>query len=136
MAKALVTAGAAIMFVLGMVHLAYTYFGAKLAPADPAVQDAMRATPLGLTAETTVWNAWVGFNASHSLCAIFFGLVYAYLALGQGELLARSGYLQAVGLGVLVAFVVLARLYWFSVPFFGVSAALACYLVGVVLLRA
>jgi hypothetical protein len=83
----------------------------------------------------TVWRAWIGFNASHSLCAIFFGLVFGYLALGESGLLFRSLFLQLLGLGVLVAFVVLARLYWFSIPLFGVSLALGCHVAGLVVAR-
>jgi hypothetical protein len=28
-----------------------------------------------------MWKAWIGFNASHAYGAIFFGLIYGYLAL-------------------------------------------------------
>lgn len=134
-ARGLIAASAAILFLLGSLHLLYTYWGTKLLPRDARVIEAMQATQLRLTSETTVWRAWIGFNASHSLCAIFFGLVFAYLALQQPELLFRSLYLQLIGLGLLLAFVVLAKLYWFSIPFMGVSLALACYGAGVLAAR-
>lgn len=88
-----------------------------------------------LTSETTVWRAWIGFNASHSMCAVFFGLVFGFLAIAQPELLFRSIYLQALGVAVLVGFVVLAKLYWFSIPLIGVGVALVCFLVGLVAAR-
>jgi hypothetical protein len=135
LARTLIIASSALMLVLGGIHLLYTFWGGKLAPLDPAVQAAMGSTPLRLTAETTVWKAWVGFNASHSMCAIFFGLVFGFLAAGHPDLLLRSWFLQGLGLAVLLAFVVLARLYWFSIPFFGVSIALACYLAGILVAR-
>jgi hypothetical protein len=135
LARGLITASAAIFFLLGSLHLLYTYWGPKLLPRDAHVIEAMQSTQLRLTSETTVWRAWIGFNASHSLCAILFGLIFGYLALQQPELLFRSLYLQAVGLGLLVAFVVLAKLYWFNIPFMGVSLALACYLGGLVVAR-
>jgi hypothetical protein len=90
---------------------------------------------LVLTTETTMWKAWIGFNTSHSMCAIFFGLVYGFLALNHPELLFRSVYLQVVGLAVLAGFLTLAKLYWFSVPFIGIGIALACYLASVLLAR-
>jgi hypothetical protein len=130
LARGLIAASAAILFLLGSAHLLYTYWGPKLLPRDVGLIEAMQRTQLRLTAETTVWRAWIGFNASHSLCAILFGLIYGYLALAQPELLFRSLYLQAVGLGLLLAFVVLAKLYWFSIPFMGVGLALACYVGG------
>jgi hypothetical protein len=132
LARGLIAASAAILFLLGSAHLLYTYWGPKLLPRDAGLIEAMQRTQLRLTAETTVWRAWIGFNASHSLCAILFGLIYGYLALAQPELLFRSLYLQAVGLGLLLAFVVLAKLYWFSIPFMGVGLALACYVGGLV----
>ena len=55
-----------------------------------------------------MWRAWVGFNASHSYGAIFFGLVYGYLALAHGALLFASPYLLGVGLLLLGGYVVLA----------------------------
>jgi hypothetical protein len=135
LARGLVTASSAILSSLGSIHLLYTYWGTKLLPRDAGLIEAMQNTQLRLTAETTVWRAWIGFNASHSLCAIFFGLIYGYLAMAQPELLFRSLYLQAVGLGLLLAFVVLAKLYWFSIPFVGVSLALACYVGGLMAAR-
>jgi len=130
LAKYFIAFASAVMAALGSIHLLYTFWGTRLFPRDPAVQAAMDATSLRLTAETTVWKAWLGFNASHSICAIFFGLVYGYLALGHPDFLLRSLYLQAVGLVVLVGFVILAKLYWFSIPFFGVSLALGSYVAG------
>ena len=135
LARALIAASSAILFLLGSVHLLYTYWGPKLLPRDAGLIEAMQGAQLRLTAETTVWRTWIGFNASHSLCAILFGLIFGYLALQQPELLFRSLYLQGGGLGLLLAFVVLAKLYWFSIPFMGVSLALGCYVGGLVAAR-
>lgn len=135
LARILVSASSAILILLGSIHLFYTFFGNKLLPRDPAVQAAMSATQMVITSETTLWRAWIGFNASHSLCAMLFGLVFGFLALAHPEFLFRSVYLQVLGLAVLAAFVVLARLYWFSVPLAGVSIALACFLAGVIVAR-
>ena len=63
----LMLASAAIVFLLGVVHLVYTFHGPKLLPRDPALVASMKAVPLVLTAETTVWRAWIGFNTSHSM---------------------------------------------------------------------
>jgi hypothetical protein len=93
----------------------------------------MESTHLVITKQTTVWRAWIGFNASHSIGAMLFGLLYGYLALAQGEFLFQSSFLQAVGLATLVAYVALAKLYWFITPFLGTSIALACFLAGVLM---
>jgi len=89
-----------------------------------------------MTNETTIWRCWVGFNASHSLGLILFGLVFGYLALAHGELLFRSPVLLVVGLAMLGALVVLCKVYFFSWPLTGVSISLACYVASIALSRA
>ena len=135
-ASALMAACGAIVFVLGFIHLAYTFRGVKLTPRDPALMAAMKEISPVLTRQTSMWKAWVGFNASHSMGAMLFGLVYGYLAIVHGELLFGSLFLLAVGLAMLGGFVVLAKLYWFSIPYRGVCIALACYLAGIAASRA
>lgn len=129
--KALMIASAAIPLALGVIHLAYTFRGPQLTPRDPALQAMMRKVPLVLTPETTMWKAWLGFNASHSMALILFGLVYGYLALMQEDLLLRSPYLLIVGLTMVGGFVVLAKLFWFSVPFWSMCVALACFVASI-----
>jgi hypothetical protein len=80
-ARVLVAASATIILLLGFVHLAYTFFSCKLNPRDDGLERDMRQMPLRLTAQTTMWKAWIGFNASHSLGLILFGAIYGYLAL-------------------------------------------------------
>jgi len=56
-----------------------------------------------------MWRCWVGFNASHSMGLILFGLVFGYLALAHGQLLFQSPFLLVVGLAMLGGFVVLCK---------------------------
>lgn len=83
-----------------------------------------------------MWRAWVGFNVSHSMGAILFGLVFGFLALAHGPLLFQSPFLLVVGLAMLGGFVVLGKVYWFSAPFRGISMSLACYVASIALSRA
>jgi hypothetical protein len=130
--QALVAASAAIILLLGLVHLLYTFRGRKLHPRDAALETSMREVSPVLTRETTMWKAWVGFNASHSFGAIFFGLVYGYLALAHGALLFASPYLLGVGLLLLAGYAFLGRRYWFSIPFRGIVAATVLYVAALV----
>jgi hypothetical protein len=130
--KILMGASAGIVLHLGLVHLVYTFTGSKLLPRDPAVQAAMAQVHMGITRETTVWRAWVGFNASHSMALILFGLVFGYLALAHTRFLFDSVFLLVVGFAMLAGMLVLARLYWFSAPVLGAGIALACYLAAIV----
>jgi len=126
---------AGIILTLGVLHLVYTFWGPKLTPRDPALQISMSQISPVITKETTMWRAWVGFNASHSMGLILFGLVFGYLALAHGQLLFQSPFLLVVGLVMLVGFAVLGKVYWFSAPFTGICISLACYLVSIALSR-
>ena len=133
-AKALLMVTSAfILCALGLTHLVYTFWGPKLLPRDPDLMDLMKTVPLVITTETTVWNAWIGFNASHSMAAILFGLVYGHLAVVQPGVLYASPFLLVVGLLMLAGLCVLGWVYWFSVPFVGLCAALLCYVASIVL---
>ena len=123
---------AAIVLLLGTLHLIYTFYGPKLLPRDPELIASMQRVHLRITRETTVWRAWIGFNASHSMAAILFGLVFAWLAGVHPAILFGSAFPIAVGLAMLAGLVVLAKLYWFRVPLAGVTLSLACYLASVV----
>src|SRR5277367_1610057 len=130
-AKILMVLSASIVFTLGVVHLVYTFWGLNLTPRDPALQISMSQIAPVITKETTMWRCWVGFNASHSMGLIFFGLVFGFLALAHGRLLFQSPFLLAAGLAMLGGLVVLCKLYFFSAPLTGISISLACYLVSI-----
>jgi hypothetical protein len=128
-------ASAAVILGFGIIHLIYTFRGPKLTPRDAALQARMQEVSPVISTETTMWKAWIGFNATHSLALILFGVIYGYLAVADFELLMQSPVLLAIGFAMLIALVVLARLYFFSVPFRGVCVALVCYGAGVVVSR-
>src|SRR5919204_82482 len=60
------------------------------------------------TRHTTMWKAWVGFNASHSYGLILFGTVYGSLALAHSDVLFQSVFLLSLGLLWLFGYVFLA----------------------------
>src|SRR5271154_6268335 len=134
-ARILMVFSASIVLTLGVVHLVYTFLGPELTPRDPALQISMSQSSPVITKETTMWRCWVGFNASHSLGLILFGLVFGYLALAHGQLLFRSPFLLIVGLAMLGGLVVLCKVYFFSTPLTGISISLACYVASVALSR-
>lgn len=128
----LMTLSALVILMLGVLHLIYTFRGAKLMPRDPALQARMDEVHPVITRQTTMWRAWVGFNASHSMGAILFGLVYGFLANAYPELLFASPFLLAVGLAMLGGLAILGKLYWFRVPFAGIVISLVCYVASIV----
>jgi hypothetical protein len=131
-ASVLIALGAAIVLVLGLLHLLFTFRGTKLHPRDAALVARMKEVSPVISRETTMWRTWVGFNASHSFGAILFGAVYGYLALVHGAWLFASPFLLAVGLLMLAGYVFIGQRYWFSVPFRGIVMATVLYVAGLV----
>ena len=131
-APSLVVVSAAIILLLGLIHL-YTFRGSKLHPRDTALEARMKEVSPVLTRETTMWRAWVGFNASHSYGAILFGLVYGYLAVAQSSLLFQSPFLLLVCLLLLACYAVPGKVYWFSVAFRGIVLSSALYAAALVI---
>ena len=126
-AQALVIAGAAIFGLLGGLHFAYTFFSDKFLPRASAVAEAMKGTSPVLTRQITMWDAWIGFNGSHSLGAVLFAAVYLILATQHMEMLAHSKSLLLVAVATSAAYLWLAYTYWFRIPLAGIAAATACF---------
>ena len=135
-AVVLMTLSAGILFALGLLHLVYTFWGPKLTPRDAALRIRMSEVSPVITKETTMWRVWVGLNASHSMGAILFGLIYGFLAIVHRQLLFQSPFLLVVGLAMLGGFFALGKVYWFSIPFTGIGISLACYGASIVMSRA
>ena len=127
-------AGGGIFVVLGMLHALYTFLDIgrprRLVPDDPAVSVAMQHSHLRLTqGRTTMWQAWVGFNFSHSVGVVLFGGI----CLVTGALVARAAVPQPVLLvlfAVGLLYVLIAARYWFRIPIAGAAIATACLLLA------
>lgn len=128
----LMGASALVVGLLGSIHLLYTFRGNKLFPRDTHLERQMALVSPVLTRQTTMWKAWVGFNASHGFGAIFFALCYGYLAWRHAELLFGSAYLLALGFALLSGYLYLAWTYWFSIPLVGILMATLFYASAVV----
>jgi hypothetical protein len=133
-APVLIIISAAILLLLGLVHLLYTFRGDKLHPRDAELKSRMQVVSPVLTRQTTMWKAWVGFNATHSYGAILFGMAYGYLALLHSAFLFHSTYLLLLGLVLLCGYVFLGKRYWFSVPYRGIVAATLSYVAALLLI--
>jgi len=118
---------AGIVGILGGLHLLYTFDGKKLKPRDTHLERQMELVSPEISRHTTMWQAWIGFNASHALGALLFALVYGYLGLWHPDFLFHSPFLVAVGFAALVSWTLLAKEYWFRIPLVGIALALALY---------
>ena len=129
----LLVIGSLIIGFLGLMHLIYTFGSNKFEPRDDALGARLREVSPVLTSQTTMWKAWIGFNASHSLGAMLFAAIYAYLALFEIEFLLSSTFLIVVSLLTLGSFLFLARIYWFSSPFIGIAISTLLFVAGYLL---
>ena len=128
----LVAASAAIVLLLGLIHLLYTFHGPKLLPRDPELRTRMQDVSPVITRQTTMWRTWIGFNASHGFGLILFGAVYGYLSLVHSAFLFQSTFLLSLGLLLLLGYVFLAQRYFFRTPFLGILLATFLYALGLI----
>jgi len=134
MEQVLIVIGASIFGILGIVHLYYTFFTNKFAAYDPDVTKAMMSASPILTKETTVWDAWVGFNASHSLGAISLAAVYIPLVTNHLNVIKESIWFTFLPVVVGLSYMALAKRYWFKIPFVGISISTVCFLIAAILI--
>jgi hypothetical protein len=127
-----IAASAAVILLMGLLHLLYTFRGSRFDPRDAELKARLMVVSPVISRETTMWRAWIGFNASHGCGAILFGAVYGYLAVFHSAFLFQSGFLLALGLLLLAGYAILGKLYWFSFPFRGIVVAAYLYCVGLV----
>jgi hypothetical protein len=130
LSQILIFASAAIVCTLGAIHLIYTFASDKFLPRDLAIAQQMKQVAPVISKQTTMWRAWIGFNASHSLGAILFGVVYGYLAMVHFQFLLQAKFLLLVGALFLGSFVLLAKRYWFTIPFVGITISTVLFLAG------
>lgn len=127
-----IAASAAVILLLGLMHLFYTFRGPMLRPRDPELTAQMMTVSPVITRETTMWRAWIGFNATHSFGLILFGALFGYLAMRHSAFLFDSWFLLALGFVLLLSYAAVAKLYFFASPFRGVVLATVLYLLGIV----
>ncbi len=120
--------GSLILVILGTIHLLYTFFSDKFSSRNKKVIEEMKSSHPNLTRETTMWKAWIGFNASHSSGAIFIGIMNIYLAHNFFSLLKNDLFFFLLNLLTVGFYLWLAKKYWFKIPFYGVLVALICFL--------
>jgi len=133
-AKILWLSGSVIFLVLGTAHLYYTFFTTKFNARNKMVINEMKNTSPVLTGETTMWNAWIGFNASHSAGAIFFGLINILLAAQYFPVMQNSVLVILLNITTVLFYCWLAKKYWFHVPFTGILLATGCFVAATIII--
>jgi hypothetical protein len=135
MAYTLYIIGFSIFALLGSMHLLYTFASNKFEAYDISATQAMKNTSPKLTKETTIWKAWIGFNASHSLGAMYIAIIYISLVSMYFEVIEQSLLLSLLPVLIGLSYLVLAKKYWFSSPFIGILIATVCFIGAAILIN-
>lgn len=133
--QVLLIVGATILGLLGSAHLFYTFYTNKFDARDPTVTTAMKSTSPVLTKETTMWKAWIGFNASHSLGAMLITAFYIPLALTNMQVIRENIWFSLLPTLIGLSYLFLAKKYWFRIPFAGILISTTCFVVAAVLIN-
>lgn len=130
LAQHLMLIAAGIVLAMGSGHMVLTFFSRAFFPRDETLKEKMQSTAARFNTRMQMWNAWIGFNASHSMGPMLFGLIYGYLSLMHPEFLLSSQFLMWLGAAALAFYLFLAMRYWFYLPLIGITVSLSFYIAG------
>jgi len=128
MAKYLWYVGSSIFATLGIIHLYYTFFSNKFSSRNEKALEEMKTSHPLISRETTLWKAWIGFNASHSSGAIFIGIMNIYIISNFYPTVKNGVFFFLFNIVTVGFYLWLAKRYWFKAPFFGILLTLICFL--------
>ncbi|WP_125169961.1 LIC_13387 family protein [Leptospira perolatii] len=125
--KVLFLIGCVPYIFLGTAHIVLTFKDMKkssaLSPANLKVRTSMEESNLKLTNETTIWKAWIGFNFSHGMGAVFFGFIYLWIGISDFGFLLANWLLLPLAIVISLSYLILSLRFWFSKPTIGISIA-------------
>lgn len=137
MAEILLAIAGTSFLILGIAHGVLTLRDVAtpraFTPTDDTVRIAMQGARVALNPRLNLWQAWLGFNLSHSLGVVLFGAGLLLLALLHFPVFAASRLVQGAAAAVAAAYFVLALRFWFWGPALGTGLSLVCILVAAVL---
>jgi hypothetical protein len=133
--------GALPFVVLGILHAVKTPLTPDqrkgLSPRDQAYARSMTEQTLLLTRRTTLWLAWVGFNLSHSLGAVVFGVAMLLVARSSAAFEANRAVFVPLAMVVSGTYLAIGLRCWFRTPIIGILISTLCFVLsGVVVLLA
>jgi hypothetical protein len=103
-----------------------------LSPYDPSLTNAMSATTVRLTRRTDMWLAWVGFNLSHSLGAVLFGVVSLLVGRSEPAFRTEAPFFGPLAILVSGSYLVLGIKYWFRTPIIGCAVGFGFFVLSFV----
>jgi hypothetical protein len=131
MSSQLLIIGGSIFVGMGVVHgllsVVDVFKPTQFAPVDDSVRLAMASTHVRfLRARANMWDAWLGFNISHSLGMFIFGAAAVWLGFNLGHLeVVRAALALPIVTGVVYS--LLSVRFWFYAPAIASAVATVCF---------
>jgi hypothetical protein len=129
--------GALPFLVLGVAHARATPLEPEeskgLSPRDAAFRRSMTEQTLLLTRSTNLWLTWVGFNLSHSLGVVLFGVVVLLVGWSPAAFEAHWRFFVPLAIVVAGAYLAIGWRYWFRTPIIGLAVSTVCFLLAGIL---
>ncbi len=137
-------AGAVIFILAGGGHallaLIDTHRPTWFTPIDDSVRRTMEGTGIrfrrhfpGDGSKPSIWTFWLGFNVSHGLGALAFGMLCLLISLEDFDLVVQVGGLRALTVAVAGAYFATALRYWFNAVRVLTGIATLCFAMAAVL---
>lgn len=111
MARILWEVGSLVPMLIGIMHLIGTLFTELLHPKNKKLMEEMKYTPIVVDDKVSIWKAWIGFNATFSICLFLMGFINFYLAYSYFEILKGFSILSISSLSCLVLLILLSHKY-------------------------
>jgi hypothetical protein len=131
LSRYLFVAGAVPFVLLGLAHAIATPLevgqARGLSPRDAGLAKAMSQAPILLTSRTNMWLAWVGFNLSHSLGILFFGIAVLLIGRSTSSFTAEGRLFGPLAVVVSTGYLFLAIKYWFRTPIVGCAVSVVLF---------
>lgn len=134
MSQFLIIFAASIFLALGSLHGIFTLRDLRhpraFIPRDPELRNAMQRSGVAFHPSINLWDAWMGFNLTHSLGIIMFAAAFLYVGIFESPAYARSALLQACAIIVSATYLIVSLRFFFSRPAIGSAVALTCFILA------
>jgi hypothetical protein len=125
-------AASLVFFLLGYVHLSSHFFGAKYFFREKNKNEEIENTTKTFSSVAFSIKPWPGFTVSHSIAAIYFGVINLILAGGYFVIIKESFFLMTISIAIALFYLNLAILYWPPKPRFCMWLANCFFLTALV----
>ena len=137
MVQLLIVVGSSIFVLLGAGHGVLTIRDLSnprsFTPRDPKLRAAMQQSTIAFHPKINLWQAWLGFNLSHSLGLVMFGGAFLYVGIFHPLLFSQSPLLQGCSILIPAAYLVMSLKFWFSKPAIYTGISMGCFILAAAL---